>query len=712
MALFSTYWYRVADIKPQLRSHVRLTRHTYRGNNWYVLVDPSASRQHRFNKAAYAIIGMMDGKRSVQEIWKSATAEFGDEVPTQDEIIRLLGQLHAADVLQSDIPPDIAELFERQEKHGNRWKQRLMNPFALRFPLLDPDRFLVKWMFLARAMMGRAALLVWLLVVASAVILAALNWPELTRNVADRVLKPENLLLLWLVYPVIKLLHELGHAFATRIWGGEVHEMGIMLLALTPIPYVEASTSAAFPEKSRRMGVAAAGMAVEVFVASLALFLWLNVEAGRVSAIAYNVMLIGGVSTLLFNGNPLLRFDGYYVLADWIEIPNLAQRSTRYLGYLLQRYLFGVDEAVSPVTAPGERGWFICYGIAAFFYRLFVLAALTLFVSSKFFIVGVLIAAWAIVSQIVVPVIRNSYSFYTSPGGRKNRTRFITASVLSITFLALLLFAVPAPLTTRAQGVVSLPERSWVRAGTDCFVTEVLQPNNSMVELDTPLLRCEDPYLDAEVKLLEANLKEIQAQYKAESVESRIQRELLKEDIATVEADLARARERINELTIHSPNSGLFILPEAENLPGRYIRQGDLFGYIMGGADSTVVVVVDQSEIALVREQTRQVELRLAGHLARVYKTTIDRQVPAASDVLPSPVLGTVGGGSISINPQDPKGVQTLKQIFQLELRLPLSQNDIRIGERVYAMFDHGYEPLGLQWLRSLRQLFLSHFHV
>ena len=122
------------------------------------------------------------------------------------------------------------------------------------------------------------------------------------------------------------------------------------------------------------MTVAAAGMAVELFVAALALFLWLNVESGRVSAIAYNVMLIGGVSTLLFNGNPLLRYDGYYVLADWIEIPNLAQRSTRYLGYLLQHYILGVDDAVSPVTAPGERAWFICYGIASFCYRLFILA--------------------------------------------------------------------------------------------------------------------------------------------------------------------------------------------------------------------------------------------------------------------------------------------------------------------------------------------------
>ena len=157
--------------------------------------------------------------------------------PTQDEIIQLLGELHAADVMQSDIPPDTAELFQRQEKHRARWKQRLTNPFALRFPLVDPDHFLARWMQCSSSRLSAGVgLFLWLIVVGSAVVLAVLNWPELTRNMADRILKPENLLVLWLVYPVVKLLHELAHAFATKIWGGEVHEMGIMLLALTPIP--------------------------------------------------------------------------------------------------------------------------------------------------------------------------------------------------------------------------------------------------------------------------------------------------------------------------------------------------------------------------------------------------------------------------------------------------------------------------------------------
>jgi putative peptide zinc metalloprotease protein len=555
-------------------------------------------------------------------------------------------------------------------------------------------------------------LIVWLSVAGIAVVLAMLNWPELTENIADRILRPENLVILWLVYPVVKLLHELAHAFATKIWGGEVHEMGIMLLALTPIPYVEASSSATFPDKRRRMAVAAAGMGMELLVASVALFLWLNVESGRISTIAYNVMLIGGVSTLLFNGNPLLRFDGYYILADWIEIPNLAQRSTRYLGYLLQRYVFGIKEARSPVTAKGERPWFVTYGIASFCYRMFVLAALALFVSSKFFVVGVLIALWALFTQILLPAARNSLRLYSSISGRQHRTRFIFATAALTGIAAVLLFVVPMPLKTAAEGVVSLPEQSRLRAGTDCFITDAIRPNGSMVEAGEELIKCEDPYLSAELRVLEANLEEAQAKYNSEPMQSRAKREILRKDLDSVKAELQRTQERVGELVMRSPDSGIFILPDEENLQGRFVTKGALLGYIMGAAESTVIVVVEQSDINLVRENTTQVELRLIGNLEQLHKTRIDRQVPAASDRLPSAVLGTAGGGTIPVSPEDPDGLQTLKKTFQFEFRLPLEQQSIRIGERVFALFDHGYEPIAFQLFRSVRQLFLRRFHV
>ena len=152
----------------------------------------------------------------------------------------------------------------------------------------------------------------------------------------------------------MKALHECGHGFATKVLGGEVHEAGIILLALMPVPYVDASAASAFRSKGQRVLVGAGGMLVELFLASLALFVWLLVEPGPVRAVAWNVMLIGGVSTLVFNANPLLRFDGYYILADAIDIPNLGSRANAWLGWTAERHL-GVGQALVGVGMVGVQ---------------------------------------------------------------------------------------------------------------------------------------------------------------------------------------------------------------------------------------------------------------------------------------------------------------------------------------------------------------------
>jgi putative peptide zinc metalloprotease protein len=191
--------------------------------------------------------------------------------------------------------------------------------------------------------------------------------------------------LIAVLYPFVKALHELGHGYAVKKWGGEVREMGIMLLVLMPMPYVDASSSLAFRSKWQRAFVSGAGIMVELGLAALALIVWVNVEDGITRAIMFNVMLIGGISTLIFNGNPLLRFDGYYVLCDIIEIPNLATRANRYFISLIQRWLLDIEVREREAVSVAERAWFIAYAMAAFVYRLFIMVTIALFVATKFF---------------------------------------------------------------------------------------------------------------------------------------------------------------------------------------------------------------------------------------------------------------------------------------------------------------------------------------
>ncbi|MBI4241067.1 MAG: PqqD family peptide modification chaperone [Candidatus Rokubacteria bacterium] len=711
--LFSTSWYRVAGLRPRLRSHAQIHRHQYRGQTWYILQDRSTERFHRFSPAAYLVMGLMDGQRTVQEIWETACGRLGDDAPTQDEVIQLLSQLHQTDVLLCDVPSDAAELLHRHERQTRRqWQSRAFSVFSWRFPLFDPDRMLRLLLPIVRPLIGWSGAILWLVVVAPALVLAAVHWSDLTSDVLDRVLAPQNLLPLWLLYPIIKVFHEFGHAFLTKAYGGEVHDMGVMLLVLTPIPYVDASAASAFREKWHRILVGAGGILVELFLASLALFLWLSVEPGLTRTLAYNAIVIAGVSTVLFNGNPLLRYDGYYVLADLVEIPNLRSRATAYLGFLGERYLFGRKEAEPPTATPGERAWFVGYGIASFLYRIFVVVAILLFVMDRFFLLGMIFAALAAIGWAAVPLGKGLAFLFTHPRLRSVRTRAIAVTALLVAAPAGVIGFVPAPYRSRAEGVVWIPDEAFVRAGVDGFIERVVARPGTRVRRGDVLILCRDPVLSAQVQELEARLRELEARYAEQHVKDRGKAEILKEEFVLVRENLARARERAGELTIRSRADGTFVAPLAADLPGRFVRQGELLGYVVEFGTITVRAVVPQVFIDLVRQQTREVEVRLAERLAETFPAVIKREVPGASERLPSPALGSQGGGQLATDPLDKQGVKAMQKVFQVDLELPSPLRVINVGGRVHVRFDHGWAPLGLQWYRQVRQLFLSRFNV
>jgi putative peptide zinc metalloprotease protein len=710
--VFDPSWYRVANLRPRIRKHAQFHRHDYRGDVWHVLQDHSSERFHRFSPAAYHVIGLMDGRRPVQQIWDQAIRGLGDDAPTQSEVIQILSHLHTADVLQCDVTPDTAELLQRHQKRKRQTRlQRIKSPLAIRIPLFDPERLLARLEWLARPFFNGFGFLLWLTIVVSAGVAAVSHWPELSENVTERVLAPQNLVLLWFSFVVVKALHELGHGLATKVWGGEVHEMGIMLLVLMPIPYVEASAASAFRERRRRAVVGAAGMIVELLLASIAMFVWLAVEPGLVRTIAYNVMLIAGISTVLFNGNPLLRFDGYYILADLLNMPNLASRSNRYLYYLIQRYAFGAEDAQPPHYTRGERFWFVTYGIASFLYRLFIYAVIILFVAGEFFFIGVLLAIWAGFSMVVQPLFKGLKFVLTDKRIRKQRGRAVSVTLATVALIALAILVLPLPHATRAEGVVWVPERSIVRLDTEGFVERLLVPPGSQVRQGQPLLQLSDPQLPVQLQVVEEQLAETRARRRALQVTDLVQAEITDGEIERLEARAARVRERIAALQVVAPLDGVFILPRAEDLPGRFFRQGEQLAYVVEDV-STARVVIEQGDVDLVLNDTQAIEVRPASHLDRIIQASLKREVPAATNELPSLALGSAGGGAVAVDPRDTATPKAVQSLFQVDLALQESADSGLLGGRLFVRFDHGLEPLGVRWYRSLRQLLLGRFSV
>ena len=709
--LLSGMWYRVAELRPRLRSHVRVNRHEYRGERWYVLADRLSRRSHRVNPAAYFFVGLLNGRRRMQEVWDAAVEKFGDDAPTQDDAIRLLGQLHAADLLQCDVTPDVEELLRRSRRIAQRtWIGRMLSPLAIRFPLLDPDRLLERWLPWYQPLFGTVGALLWLAVVGWGAFTAAQHWEALTQDLGHRVLDPQNLLILGLVFPVVKALHEFGHACAVKAWGGEVHEMGIMLLVLMPIPYVDASAANAFPEKRRRVVVGAAGMLVELFIASIALMLWLEMQPGIARAVLFNVMLIAGVSTVLFNANPLLRFDGYYILADLLEIPNLRQRAQQYAMSLFQRHLFGLP--LPPAEGgTGEKALLLVFLVASFAYRIFITLVIALFISGVYFIIGMLLAVWAVVAATLLPLAALVSFLAFSPRLGPYRLRAVLATSVLAAVLLGLVFLAPVSSWTNAQGVVSIPDQSMVRAAADGFVARVLVQPGETVRRGEPLIEMTDRVLAARIRGLEAQVAELAARYQAERVDSEVRAQMTLDRIRSTEAELARSRDKARDLVLRSPADGAFALSTAEDLPGRYLKQGMAIGHVVADSRLTVRVVVPQASVDLVRARTERVSVKLAERLPDTIVSRVVREVPRASDRLPSPALTQAGGGDAALDPRAGPEGRSLQTYFEFEVQLP-PERSFLLGGRAYVRFDHGTESLAAQVWRWLNQLFLVRLAV
>lgn len=720
--LLSSHWFQVAGLRPHLRSHVQFHRHVYRGEVWYVAEDRVAGKVHRFNLHAYRVIALLDGRRSLQALWDLLSGRLRDDSPTQDEVLQLLGQLNAADLLVSDRVPDMAELIERRGKQRRqRWRSRFANPLSLRLPLWDPDALLNRLQQRLRFMPGWMLPWLWLALVLPALLLAPAYWPELTHNLGDRLLAAENLWIMAIGFALLKAAHELAHGLAVKLRGGEVHELGLMLLLFYPVPYVDASQANAFVAKRDRLLVGAAGMLAELLIAALAFYLWLLVEPGFVRSLAYDMLVLGSISTVVFNANPLLRFDGYYMLADVIEVPNLGQRANQHWQYLATRHLFGVRSATPPPAGQSERRWLLAYAPAAFAYRLIVTVGIAWFVAQHYFVLGVLLALWALVSGLLWPVAKGLWALGHQAHFAERRPRVAAVLGGAVLLAGLLLFALPLPRHTQVQGVVGLPERALLRSQVDGFVEAQHHASETEIGPGELVLSLRNEELQAQERQQQARLEEAEAKLAAVWGQKPAEAEKLGEEVERERAALRKLHQEMAGLELRSHAGGRLLLPLAQDLPGSHVRRGQILGYLLGSHAAIVRVVVAQDQVERVQNHSEAIEVRLPQALARVLPARLLRAVPQAGHELPGAALGQQGGGPWLLDPQDEHGLKALERVFEFELELqaPLDPQDAStgltqppLGSRAYVSFTHPSEALGPRAWSLLRRLLLERLHV
>jgi putative peptide zinc metalloprotease protein len=723
--LYSAQWYRIARLRPRLRAQVRVQRQHWRGERWYLLSDYATGRQHRLSDAAYQFIGRCDGQRTVQDVWNTLLEGRPDDAPTQDEVLALLGELDELELLQSERAGNAAALRQRRDERRAKRRRSLLNPLSFRLPLADPSAWLPRLDPLAQRLFSPAA--GWLLGLGLllALLVMLTEWPALQAHARQRLGSPGFLFLLWILYPLLKTVHELGHALAVRRWGGEVHEIGLGLILLTPAPYVDASAAAAFTQRHQRALVSAAGILVELALAALALGAWTLTQPGRVHDAALAVMLIGVTSTLLFNGNPLLRFDGYHLMGDLFHLANLGARSNAWWSRQLGARLLGVAGPLPP-HAPSERKWLIAYAPLALAWRIGLTVALVGWLGATWVGFALLGLAYAAVTLLWQPLRGWSRQALqaAAPGAEMARVR-LRLGLIGVGSL-LLLCVLPLPQHTLAPGVVWLPEQAQLRSEVEGFIAELPVVDGASVRPGDVLLRLSNPELQSARDQLAARLDGLQTEHYQQLLRDPGAAQNLQIDLDRTRAELARADERLERLTLRAQAAGRLVLPRQADQSGRWLRQGTTLGYVLAPDALRVRAAVPEQDAHLVRQQfqmtqvAQAVQVRLADGGGEVLDARLSAAVPAATRHLPSAALGEPGGGPIAVEPatkpgQDPttgvqatQAVQALQPVFLFDLAVPGLAVE-RVGTRAWVRFDHGSAPLAWQLYRRASQLFLQH---
>ncbi|MEO6739708.1 MAG: biotin/lipoyl-binding protein [Chthoniobacteraceae bacterium] len=704
MRTFSESWHRVRDVRASLRPQVRVHRQRFRGERWFVLHDPFNNQFFRVSPAAYDFVVRLDGGRTVQQAWEESLGADPDGAPGQQDVIELLAQLYSANLLYADLPIDTVSLFDRFRKRRRREiVSKWLGAMFARFPLWDPDDFLRRVMPVANLIFNRLGFLLWLLAVGFGIKVAVDHFGALVAQ-GREVLDPSNLAALYVATVMIKLLHEFGHAILCRKFGGEVHTFGVMLMIFTPMPFVDATSAWSFRGRWQRVMVGAGGMIVELFIAAIAAFIWSSTGPGWVNSLAYNVMFSASVSTVLFNINPLLRFDGYYLLMDWFGLPNLYQRSTRYLRYLGERYLFGLRREKSPANNPRERWWLAGYGIAGGIYRVVLFAAITLFVANRFFVLGLVMAAFCVIAWVIVPLGRFIVYLASSPRLHRSRPRAVAVTLGGIAVIVLLLAAVPMPASVHAYGSVQADEYTLVATAAPGHVERVLVASGSTVKAGQPLLQLADPELNYEVRinraqLLEANVRRRQAIAQSGANLRTIDGVL--ESLRKREAELVR-RER--DLVVIAAHDGLWASPRINDFAGRWLTRGSVVGEIVNPAKYVFTArVPTRDALELVSGKFRGAGVRLLGQPNRLIDTTAWHLVQAAAEASePEKEQRREGAGE-----SDAKAAKGAPE-FEVRAELLPRDNSVRLlhGQTGIIRIAVPWEPLLSQWMRTVRQIF------
>jgi putative peptide zinc metalloprotease protein len=726
----------------QMRADLEVQRQSWQGREYWLVKDPLNLKYYRFENEEFALLKMLDGRASVEQIRERFEEQFAPQRISPAELQQLLANLHRCHLVIADAAGQGEQLHARQRE---QWRKIVLstlgNLLAIRFRGIDPDSFLTRldsrvgWFFsMPAACCSLALILSAVALVAAEFDVACARLPTFGAFFAVR-----NWLLLAATLAVTKVLHEIGHGLACKRFGGECHEMGLMLLVGTPCLYCNVTDAWMIRSKWQRAMIGAAGMYVELNLAALATFLWWFSQPGLLNHLCLNVMFVSSVSTILFNANPLLRYDGYYILSDLLEIPNLRQKSQAVIQRVLAKWLLGFAPRRDPflparrrwafglfAVASGIYGWIVSLSIFWFLYHVLEPHGLK--------IVGQLLGMAMIVSLVVVPAVR--FVRYVMQPMLIAPTRIESMNQLrAVVGLGLLAVVVAGALAVPLPHYVTCSLELAPRGAVNVYVdvpgqVRTVHIRSGPVQAGEPIVELDD--VDARLALQRLAGQRDQLATRIDSIRQRahtddqalLELAQTEEALSALEIQLAKRQAELARLTVRAAADGVFVpAPHRPAAPGQrtrlvswsgrpldarnvgaHLEASTLLGQVAQPGRLEAILVVPQEEMDFVRQQQR-VDLlldQLPGQLltGRIEHIAADELKAASAR------LSTRGGGRLATQTTAEGFEKPLGVVYQASVPLDDATGQLILGGTGQAKVHAGWQSLGARLWRGLCRTF------
>jgi len=680
-----------ATVLPRLRPDLVISRQTYRGQTAYVIKDPVSLRYYRLGTQELFLAGLLDGERTLGEVTARMEKEFPGTGITEEHVVQLLTMFAHMSYLQLAGEPAYRMFGTlRDARNKYRWLGHVLSVAGVlmyfKVTLCDPDLLLLKMEKRLRFLWSKKTAWAVAGLTCVAVVMVLSNLDRFRERLPD-FLTIHNLILLWLTLVGVKVFHEFGHGLMCKHYGGEVHQMGAMLILLTPFLFCDATDSWMFRNKWHKIAVNMGGMLVELVLASCAAILWAVTQPGLLNQLAFNAMVVCSFTTLVFNANPLMKFDGYYVLADFLEIPNLRDRARQAITGLMMRWFTGRPEGRPTDISRRGRTIFIAYAVCSYLYMWYIIFRIFRIIGLKLqpyglenlgrgliviaYVAGIAFPLWALGRQLVVRLKNDPTEVV---GGRWPKLCAGAAAILLVMAIC------PWPLYVTSSCLLNGTNRVDVTAKSPGFLREILVDEGAHVQKGQTIARLENDELrnrrlDAEDELHITGLRVQSAMARNSATFVARYNTLESEQLAALDTLVTN----VAGLELKAPVAGTVLTSDLQTRRGTYLRDGDGFCEILPEGKINVIVALSESEAGLVRVG-QPLEFRLYSLPGKPFYGKVTKTFVARTEELQNSVLAARFGGDVPTQIGLSGHEEPTEPLYEAELQIENSGNFLRPG--------------------------------